>query len=68
MTDDGPWARIEQGMPDFFKSVISQIPIGRMATGEELANAIAFVASPACKAMTGANIVIDGGYTKRVQF
>ncbi|MGN6499775.1 MAG: SDR family NAD(P)-dependent oxidoreductase [Tsuneonella sp.] len=68
MTEDGPWARIEQGMPDFFKGTVSQIPIGRMATGEELANAIAFVASPACKAMTGANIVIDGGYTKRVQF
>ncbi len=68
MTEDGPWAQIEQGMPDFFKATLAKMPIGRMATGEELAKAIAFVASPACKAMTGANLVIDGGYTKRVQF
>lgn len=68
MTEDGPWAQIEQSMPDFFNGVMANIPIGRMATGEELAKAIAFVASPACKAMTGANLVVDGGYTKRVQF
>lgn len=68
MTEDGPWAKIEMGMPDFFKATLAKMPIGRMATGEELAKAIVFVASPACKAMTGANLVVDGGYTKRVQF
>ena len=47
---------------------MAKIPTGRMTTGEELARTIVFVASPACQAMTGANIVVDGGYTKRVQF
>ena len=42
--------------------------MGRMTDGEEIAKAIVFIASPACKAMTGANVVIDGGFTKRVQF
>lgn len=68
MTEDGPWAYIKENMKDFFAATMAQIPIGRMTTGEEIAKAIVFVASPACKAMTGANVVIDGGYTKRVQF
>lgn len=67
-TDDGPWPQIQQAAPEFFDQIVSGIPAGRMTTGEELAKAIVFTASPACKAMTGANIVIDGGFTKRVQF
>jgi 3-oxoacyl-[acyl-carrier protein] reductase len=68
MTEDGPWNYIKDNMTDFYNGIMAQIPIGRMTTGEELAKAIAFVASPACRAMTGANLVVDGGFTKRVQF
>ena len=68
MTEDGPWAHIKENMTEFYDGIMAQIPWGKMASGEEVAKAIAFVASPACKAMTGANIVIDGGFTKRVQF
>ena len=68
MTEDGPWAHIKEHMTEFYDGIMAQIPMGRMTTGEELAKAIVFVASPACKAMTGANIVVDGGFTKRVQF
>ena len=68
MTDDGPWAHIRDNMKDFYDATLAQIPIGRLTTGEELAHTIAFTASPACRAMTGANIVVDGGYTKRVQY
>lgn len=68
MTEDGPWAGIKEGMPEFYDGILAQIPMGRMTSGEEIARAIAFVASPTCKAMTGANIVVDGGFTKRVQF
>ena len=67
-TDDGPWPQIKKSAPEFFDSIVAQIPAGRMTTGEELAKAIVFTASPACKAMTGTNIVVDGGFTKRVQF
>jgi 3-oxoacyl-[acyl-carrier protein] reductase len=68
MTEDGPWAYIKENMTEFYDGIMAQIPTGRMTTGEEIAKTIAFVASPACKAMTGANIVVDGGFTKRVQF
>lgn len=62
------WDQIKQGMPEFYNGILSQIPMGRMGSGEEIARAIAFVASPVCRFMTGANLVIDGGFTKRVQF
>jgi 3-oxoacyl-[acyl-carrier protein] reductase len=68
MTEDGPWAYVKENMKEFYDGIMAQISIGRMTTGEELAKAIVFVASPACKAMTGANLVVDGGFTKRVQF
>ena len=67
-TDDGPWPQIKQAAGEFFDGIVKQIPMGRMTDGEEIAKAIVFIASPACKAMTGANVVIDGGFTKRVQF
>jgi 3-oxoacyl-[acyl-carrier protein] reductase len=67
-TEDGPWVQIKEHMPDFYNSIMAQLPLGAMTSGEDLARTIAFVASPACKTMTGANIVVDSGLTKRVQF
>lgn len=67
-TEDGPWAYIKENMGEFHDSILQQIPMGRMGSGEELARAIAFIASPACRYMTGANVLIDGGMTKRVQY
>jgi 3-oxoacyl-[acyl-carrier protein] reductase len=67
-TEDGPWVHIKENMRDFYDGILAQIPTGSMTSGEEIAKIIAFVASPACKNMTGANIVIDGGFTKRIQF
>lgn len=67
-TDDGPWPQIKQAAPEFFDQIVGAIPAGRMTTGDELAKTIVFIASPTCKAMTGANIVVDGGFTKRVQY
>lgn len=67
-TEDGPWAYIKANMTDFHDGILKQIPMGRMCSGEEIGKAIAFVASPACRFMTGASVVVDGGLTKRVQF
>jgi NAD(P)-dependent dehydrogenase (short-subunit alcohol dehydrogenase family) len=39
-----------------------------MGSPEEVARVVAFIASPAGSLVTGANVVADNGFTKRVQF
>jgi NAD(P)-dependent dehydrogenase (short-subunit alcohol dehydrogenase family) len=64
----GNWEVIQQHVPALYEATLAQMPTGRFGSAEEVAKAIVFVASPACPYMTGANLVIDGGFTKRVQF
>jgi NAD(P)-dependent dehydrogenase (short-subunit alcohol dehydrogenase family) len=42
-------------------ALVSTVPVKRLATPEEIAHVIAFVASPDASYMTGASIPVDGG-------
>ena len=64
----GNWGAIKNAMPDFYKGMVAQVPTGRLGAPEEVARSIVFLASPASSYTTGANLIIDGGFTKRVQF
>jgi 3-oxoacyl-[acyl-carrier protein] reductase len=64
----GNWEAIKGAMPDFYKSIVAQMPTGRLGAPEEVARSVVFLASPASSYTTGVNLIIDGGFTKRVQF
>ena len=64
----GNWDKIKAGRPEMYEATESDMALARFGTAEEVGKSIVFLASPASSATTGANLVIDAGYTKRVQF
>jgi 3-oxoacyl-[acyl-carrier protein] reductase len=65
--EGGDWDFIKNNLPQIYEASLAKIPRGKLGTPEEIANAVAFLASPAASLVTGVNLVVDGGYTKRVQ-
>jgi len=47
---------------EFKKWVEDRIPLGRIGTVEEVANAVLFLASPAASLVTGSSLLVDGGW------
>ena len=50
---------------NFKKSVIQNIPLGKVATESDIATAVVYLASDASSMMTGSSLVIDGGWTAK---
>jgi 3-oxoacyl-[acyl-carrier protein] reductase len=67
MIEGGAWDFIKNNMADIYNGTLANQPSGRMGSADEVANAVGFLASPAASWVTGVNLVVDGGFTKRVQ-
>lgn len=68
MIEDGSWDKVRASDENFFNSIMAQQPSGRMGEADEVARCIVFLASDAASWVTGTNLIVDGGFTKRVQF
>jgi NAD(P)-dependent dehydrogenase (short-subunit alcohol dehydrogenase family) len=55
------WLRDE----DFRRDLLARIPLGRVGQPLDVAGAVVFLASPAASLITGATLLVDGGWTAR---
>jgi 3-oxoacyl-[acyl-carrier protein] reductase len=64
----GAWDKLHEARPEFYEGIRARIPVGRLGHADEVARAVAFLASPAASFCTAVNLVVDGGFVSRVQF
>ncbi|HLJ64839.1 MAG TPA: SDR family oxidoreductase [Stellaceae bacterium] len=64
----GVWHQREVNAPELYKAALARNPTGRMGTPAEVADAVVFLASPRSSFTSGANLIVDGAVTQRVQF
>jgi 3-oxoacyl-[acyl-carrier protein] reductase len=62
----GVWQRREAEGNPMVQKALAKIRLGRFGRPEDVARAVAFLASPAASFVSGANLVIDGAFTRRV--
>jgi len=68
LIEGGRWDDIRGRRPEIYERDRLMHPQERMGTGDEIADVVTFLASPRSSWVTGANVVVDGGYTKQVGF
>lgn len=66
--EGGDWDMIKNNMAPFFEATQKGHPGGDLGTATDVANAVAFLASPAARHINGVNLTIDGGFLKRVNY
>jgi 3-oxoacyl-[acyl-carrier protein] reductase len=58
--------REQRGSQEIMREMVAEIPLGRMGRTEELAAAVAFLASERASYITGAVLQVDGGFTRSI--
>jgi 3-oxoacyl-[acyl-carrier protein] reductase len=64
--DGGTWDRkLREDRAAVEAMLQREVPQGRLGTVDDIATTVVFLASPLCRFVTGACLVVDGGQTKR---
>lgn len=66
--DGGWWDKVRRANPDGYARAAKLAALGRLGRPEEVADTVAFLASPLSGFITGANVRIDGGLIKSANF
>lgn len=66
--EGGDWDNIKQAMQAFFESTEKGHPGGALGVGQDVADAVTFLASSRAKHINGVNLTVDGGFLKRVNY
>lgn len=66
--EGGWWDGVRQQQPAMFERAAALPALGRMGKPEEVARAVAFLASPAASYVTGTSLRIDGGMIRTANF
>ncbi|MGD9999185.1 MAG: SDR family NAD(P)-dependent oxidoreductase [Ilumatobacteraceae bacterium] len=66
--EGGDWDRIKQNMAAFYEATEKCHPGGRLGVAQDVADAVAFLASDRARHVNGVNLTVDGGFLKRVDF
>lgn len=66
--EGGAWDTIKTSRPALYEAALESASLGKLAAAQDVANAVAFLSSPAAGHITGINMVVDGGFTNRFDF
>lgn len=58
-----PSPAVQSADPTFIRRLETKVPMGRIGVPREVAGVVVFLASPAASYMTGATLMVDGGWT-----
>ncbi|MGH8259548.1 MAG: SDR family NAD(P)-dependent oxidoreductase [Steroidobacteraceae bacterium] len=66
--ENGAWDHIKQRAPAAYQDAVEHCVIGRLGKPEDIATAVAFLASPKSGFTVGQNLHVDGGYMEHIAF